>query len=132
MERPVKLYNGVPERGAICRLSQSAIARVAKKMLAEDESKRQVDRAVKMIFAADEIECIESTEKKFSSYGCYSFSDIGVMLRWQEALLHSCEKWGKSTVTAAQEVLPAMEDGIDEPQDPEEPFSEPEIEVENI
>lgn len=93
LERPVKLYNGAPEVNGICRLTKPAIARIAKKALKTDDAKSQVNAVVKEMFAPDEVECIRADDRKFSNYGCYSFSDIAVMLRWQENLLYSCDRW---------------------------------------
>lgn len=93
MEHPVKLYNGAPEVGGICRLKQAAIAKWAKKNLAQEESKKYVNAAVKQMFSEDDVECIDAKSDKFKSYGCYSFEDIRVMLRYEENLLYSCEKW---------------------------------------
>lgn len=133
MERPVKLFNGAPERGAVCRLSKKAIARVAKKLLKTREAKDQVSDVVKVMFAPDEIDCVSASSREFASYGCYTFSDIGVMLRWQEALLHSCDKWGKSTQIQSFPPEPAIDTDPGDPEpEQEEPFVEPEITAEDL
>lgn len=93
LEHPVKMYLGAPEVGGICRLKKSAIARLAKKYLAKDESRNQVDSAVSVMFSKDEIECVDARSNEFKSYACYSLEDNRVLLRYQENLLYSCEKW---------------------------------------
>lgn len=115
-ERKVKLYNGAPEMNGICRLSRSAIKRFASRQLKTQAGKDSVATAVKEGFAVDpkEIECVRADSREFARYGCYAFDDIGVILRWQEALLHTCEKWGTSTKV---QKLPEYYDALEVPQE---------------
>lgn len=93
MEHAVKLYIGDPASGQICRLTKSAIVKWAKKSLAREESKQYVNAAVREMFKPDDVECIDARDPKFKVFGAYSFEDISVMLRYQENLLYSCERW---------------------------------------
>lgn len=74
-------------------MKRDEIARVAKKNLRSDEAKTQVKALVKNGFSSDEVECIRADDPEFAKYGGISFSDLGVLLRFQEDLLFSCERW---------------------------------------
>lgn len=93
MERKIKQWNGAPEMGGICRMSRDDLAKLAKRALKTDLAKSQVRKIVKEGFAPDGVECIRADDPKFAEYGAYSFKDIAVLLRYQENLLFSCERW---------------------------------------
>jgi hypothetical protein len=93
MERPIKQFQGAPEVGGICRMTKEDLTRFAKKSVKTDLAKKHVPQVVGQMLAPNGMECVDAREKKFARYGCYSFDDIAVMLRYQENLLYSCEKW---------------------------------------
>lgn len=82
MERPISVWNGAPEVGGICRINAESLA---KKLNIPENILREA--------IADGIECIQATDDRFKEYGCMTFDDIGVIRRWEEALLQQCEKW---------------------------------------
>lgn len=82
MERPIEVWNGAPERGGICRINASVLSQ-----------RLDIPEHVLAPIIAEGVECIPATDPKFQEYGCMSFDDMGVIRRWEEALLNRCEKW---------------------------------------
>lgn len=76
-------------------MSREDIVRLAKKSLRTKEAKEQVARLVREGFseAPEGAECIRADDPRFAQYGAYSFSDIAVLLRFQENLIFSCSQW---------------------------------------
>jgi hypothetical protein len=82
MEKPVSLYTGAPERGAICQI---------------DDSSTYVDTIIpvnKFIMMSD-LRCIASTSPEFAGYMAMSWDDAQMLLEYIENLKYSCVKWKK-------------------------------------
>ena len=92
-ERPIKLWNGTPERLAVCRTTLNKAEAFAKKHLRSDFSKSNVRRALMSALAPDGVECVSSDDPRFAAFLALTADDLGVILRYQENLLYSCERW---------------------------------------
>ncbi len=93
MERPVKLWNGTPERQSLCRTSVDKAVAFAKKHLARDLSKSSAAKYMRSALLQDAVECIGANQKEFAAFVALTAEDLGVLLRYQENLLFSCQKW---------------------------------------
>jgi len=93
MERPIKIYNGVPESREICRLSRSAVSNFAQKTLREDLSKQEMRKNIASFISQGGADCIDTTDREFAKYAALKFDDLKVLIRYQEKLIFSCEQW---------------------------------------
>ena len=69
MDGTVKIWNGAPEKGGICRLSDP------NDPLSE--------------------KCIDAYDDEFKKYGCMTFNDSAILQQYIETLLNRCKKWKK-------------------------------------
>lgn len=74
-------------------MTRAEIAALAKRALKSDAAKSQVNAIVRQGFAKDGKNCIRADDPEFAKFGAFSFSDIGVILRYEEDLIYSCERW---------------------------------------
>ena len=84
MERPVTIWNGAPEKAAICKMTPDQI---------QKRSGYSKDMIAKVFTNNGEIECISCDDPKFEKFGGMTFEDIGVWQRYVETLIYKCEKW---------------------------------------
>lgn len=82
MDKKVKVYNGSPEVGGICRGPNTM-----KKTKAIKNSDFVIDNK------ADSRECIDAYDDKFKAYGCMTFVDMAVLQKYTETLIKNCKKW---------------------------------------
>lgn len=93
MERPIELWNGVPEVGGICRLTQEKIAEKISAMADHENVKNLSVQIAAMIFKDLAQDCMPATDTKFKEYSCMSFDDTAVLQKYIEALNFKCAKW---------------------------------------
>lgn len=93
MERPVKFYSGNPEKMAMCRNTKEQLAEYIVDAASKEITKQVAKGIVNAILAEDVQECILSSSDAFKTLAGVPWDDIGVMLRYQENLVFSCEKW---------------------------------------
>lgn len=93
MERPVKLYYGSPERESLCRITKADIEASAKRVFRYGKTKAHVRKALDILIAEDAEECVPASDRAFAAFAGITFADLGVIMRYQEALVYKCEKW---------------------------------------
>jgi hypothetical protein len=93
MERKIKLWSGTPERNSVCRLSKEESTQLAVALVANKFSKKYAHKIVNYALAEDKLECVRADAQAFAAFAGITFQDLGVLLRYQEALLYSCERW---------------------------------------
>lgn len=93
MERKIKLWNGTPERSAMCRTAVTKAVAFARKHLKQDASKSYAGQVVRAALVDDAVECIKSDDSKFAAFVGLTADDLGVLLRYQENLLYQCAEW---------------------------------------
>ncbi len=69
MQGKVKIWNGTPEKGAICRI---------------------VDRD-----DPESMICIDAYDDIFKKYACLTWDDVSIWAEYIEALKNRCKKWKK-------------------------------------
>ena len=84
MERKVKVWNGAPEEGGICRMSSASIAKLIKKPFKEVRAHH---------LGTTDMECLDAREEQFKQYACLTFEDLGVIYGYIQALNQQCKKW---------------------------------------
>jgi hypothetical protein len=86
MERKIKVWNGIPETGEICRTSSVALA----------SNVGGIAFVLKAFHKGTfSKECISTKDEAFKKYGSLTFEDIGVLYDYIQALNYKCEKWSK-------------------------------------
>lgn len=95
MERPIKMWSGTPERGSICRLTQSQVGNMVHAIAQFTRTKSYASKVLARAMAADAFECIRAEDPKFATFAGITFDDLRVLLQYQENLLYSCERWKK-------------------------------------
>lgn len=94
MERPIAIWNGAPEKEAICRLAKDPSAALIKSQAAYKITQDYASTIVRYALKDGRtMECIPAEAQEFKRYGCMLFDDIGVLQRYIERLNFSCEKW---------------------------------------
>lgn len=84
MTRPIKVWNGAPEVGGICRMDAKEVSEQSGLPLVI--LKRAMDKlAVRG--------CLDSTDPIFKSYACLTFADLKVIYDYTETLINQCKKW---------------------------------------
>lgn len=88
----VKIWNGAPEEGGICRLSSLNL-----KNGIEDIIQRDMAVTLKQIKKIHQgttgMECLSAKDEAFKQYACLTFEDLGVLYEYIETLINSCKKW---------------------------------------
>lgn len=105
MERPISVWNGAPEREAICRLATKPATALIKSQAAYQITQQYAETIVRYALKDGRtMECIPAASAEFKRYGCMPFDDIGVIQRHIERLNFSCEKWksGSAAVSGMQ------------------------------
>lgn len=85
-ERKVKIWNGAPEVGGVCRMSTPELKE-------KTQIKAPVFLMKRIHQGTKEVECIQATDEAFKKYACLTFEDLGVLYDYIETLIYSCKKW---------------------------------------
>jgi len=85
MRNPVKVWNGSPERGSICRINSDKVSQ-------ETGIPKNI---VKQVVAnvSTQIDCIDAYDDQFKKYACMTFDDLGSLYEYSERLINSCQRW---------------------------------------
>lgn len=84
--RKIKIWNGAPEVGGICRMSSKGLKREVDLQLPLPLIKK-----VHQGFIGQE--CLAAIDPTFKTYACLTFDDIGVLYDYIQTLIYSCKEW---------------------------------------
>lgn len=93
MERRIKVYNGAPEYGAVCRVPRGNVAARAKLEARTEAFRQGADEWVTANLWPDTLECVSAHSPEFVRFVGIPTDDFGVILRYQETLVNRCERW---------------------------------------
>lgn len=95
MEGPVTVWNGAPEKDAICTLTPDQVADHAtantKNFFVHAFALAKLKETLRPQDAAER--CIDARDPVFAKFAALTFNDIGIIQRYTEALINSCAKW---------------------------------------
>lgn len=93
MDHPVQVYYGVHQKRAMCPATRAQVARWVTALAKQKLSKKYAARVVYAALKPDALECIGSDQEAFDTLIALPSADFEAVLKFQEDLLYSCEKW---------------------------------------
>lgn len=85
MERAVTVWSGAPEETSICHMTPSLISKISGYPPFVWSSVLTNGNPARI--------CLPANSPEFKKFGALTFDDIGVLQRYIETLVNSCQQW---------------------------------------
>lgn len=93
MDHPVQVYYGVHQKSAMCPATRASVARWVTSLAKKKLSKKYAAMVVYAALKPDALECIKANQEAFDTLIALPTADFEAVLKFQEDLIYSCERW---------------------------------------